>query len=245
MNWAHLILNYLQALVWPAFAMVVVVLFRNQIAKLVQNMTSIKAFGAQAEFKALEQQLENANLELDAIEITNAPSDALEAILNDFSIEEAETVANYDISDLNPDKPVKSAVEATSRMENILLGIFRRFGFPAVVDYLPAAGEILSEQTDLRYWADICEALTEMKDIALRLAETEPKVKEMHVSSLKEELNTTARRVTAGVYRISTTLVDYTWLSMLPADKRAELIKDRGLATMSESPVGLLPEPER
>lgn len=60
MKWAQLGLDYIRALTGPIFWLVLVILFRKQLATLIGRIKKFSGFGATAEFESRARQADNA-----------------------------------------------------------------------------------------------------------------------------------------------------------------------------------------
>ncbi|QFY09566.1 hypothetical protein GBF35_25550 [Nonomuraea phyllanthi] len=92
MSWT-LGLEYLKVLVWPAIAIIAIVLFRNPLQGLIGRISKVGAAGAEVEFGQAEEALRQAD-------------EAIEAI---------ESAAEKDISNANSELQAQSEVEIDAR----------------------------------------------------------------------------------------------------------------------------------
>src|SRR5580700_7650355 len=99
MRWADLALSYLQALIWPGIVLLVIVVFRDQIGQLLRSAKTIKAFGAEAEFEAIETRVHGADVRLDVI-TDDSRGEPLEHVSSEVS-----EISHVDFSDISPDDP--------------------------------------------------------------------------------------------------------------------------------------------
>jgi hypothetical protein len=215
-----LVLSYIQTLVWPALAIVALIVFRSQIGTLLQNARRIKAFGAEAEFGQLETQIKRTDLEVGAIEISPASSSI--AVVDDTSAEIAQ-VTNYDIADLDPDDPVSSVLLAADRLERVLLRVLDYLGFPAVVTYLPGAGAALATSTQVPQWSEIYQLGSEMKQQAREVQELNDAATKARDKPAMEMVDRNARQLITQMYRIASTVPGYLKISLMSADMRSKL----------------------
>lgn len=76
MDVAELVLDYVRALIWPAVVLVVIVLFRQQVASALSDLTSaeVDAFGVKASVALLAE--ERGALKAKERQLTDAPSDS-------------------------------------------------------------------------------------------------------------------------------------------------------------------------
>jgi hypothetical protein len=222
MRWADLALSYLQALIWPGIVLLVIVVFRDQIGQLLRSAKTIKAFGAEAEFEAIETRVHGADVRLDVI-TDDSRGEPLEHVSSEVS-----EISHVDFSDISPDDPVKASIATTIRVTEAYRRVLRFFGQPeAVVQAdLTNAGAALAFRTGVEEWREPFDILNGMQNVIREMRVLEKYAKRFGKNSRRSiEFYATVNQNTGHAFRLAQWLPTLLNFSLQSDEERAEAHK--------------------
>jgi hypothetical protein len=197
---------------------------------LVLNAKKITAFGAEAEFGQLGQQLKQTERQLDFA----ASDKSWKTSPPTRELPDEETISRLtsaDFQDLDMSNPVKAAQDATQKVDVIVNNILDYFGIPVAVRGTDSAGVIMSRITGDERWPEVLDIIKDVKNFTMiGLADTYETMQssvlkvapilKTQVGKWKEILEAYAKETIGANYRIVTLLPDL--IRAEPNDARTE-----------------------
>jgi hypothetical protein len=167
MRWANLVLSYLQVVAWPIVVALVVYLFRSQLGTLMLSTKRVTAFGAEAEFEKLGQQLEITELQLDRVTAMEPIDEAWKSTPPTRELpnkETAEKLTAIDFGGLDSDDSISAAEQAVRLLDSAMSNVLTYFDIPDTITDSHAIGQIMQFITGDKRWPGFMKVFSGIKD---------------------------------------------------------------------------------